>query len=191
MFSNWFCDPSCSSSPISNGSSSGTSSGSNTITPFYRYLLLVVLCVQTAAGALLINYSNLIKDNNYSNVELVMCCEFVKFLMSCVITCSSVDESGQRKGISWVFKVIMGGKKVIPLVLMYSLANVLAFYTIARIGAPTFTVSYSFNTAYMIRVCLICCRLTTAQLCLLCLQTFYCPVVDTHEHTTASTYITH
>jgi hypothetical protein len=154
MFANGFCNPCFSSSPIlsspsSNGSGGGGGNGgSNAITPFYRYLLLVILCVQTAAGALLINYSNLIKDNKYSNVELVMCCEFVKFLMSCAITCSSVDESGQRKGINWVIKVIMGGKKVIPLVLMYSLGNVLAYYAIARIGAPTFTVSSLTHNTY-------------------------------------------
>ena len=115
-------------------------SSSSTIAPFYRFLLLTILCIQTAAGGLLINYSNVIKDNKYSNMELVMMCEVVKFILSSIITLSSVDENGNRKNIMWIYKVVTGGVKVVPLVLMYSCSNILVIYSITRIGAASFSV---------------------------------------------------
>ena len=105
-----------------------------------RCLVLILLCVQTAAGAALVNYSNLIGDNKFNNIDLVMCSEIVKLVVSSVLSITAADNNNNRKGFSWLLKVLLNGKKTVVLVIMYSVSNLLAYSAVSKIGAPTFTV---------------------------------------------------
>ena len=89
----------------------------------------------------MINYSNLIKDNNYSSVELVMASEVVRLLVCTVLSLNTKDENGGSRNIYWLVKVVLGGKKMIVLVIMCVINNLIGFQAITRIGAPTFTES--------------------------------------------------
>lgn len=104
------------------------------------------------SGALLINYSQGIRHEKYSKVEVVAASEIVKLILSSYLSMTAIDEANSTpskqviRGWKWLQSILFQGKKVLVLVVMYNISNVLTYFSLERIGAPTFTVISQLKT---------------------------------------------
>lgn len=106
-----------------------------------RYTVLVLLCCQNAGHALLTRYSQGVLKEIYSSTEVVLLAEFIKLVFSgyCALTdLSETDAVGT--GVNKLIWLLIHSKKIIILVILYSVANIMSYYALARVDASVYTV---------------------------------------------------
>ena len=113
--------------------------------------VLVVLCVQNSSHALLTRYSQGILKESYSSTEVVLVGEIIKLLVSGYLSVTdSAETDAVGKGLSKLYWLTKNSHKVIVLVILYSVANILSYYALARVDASVYTVCLQlkiFSTA--------------------------------------------
>jgi solute carrier family 35 (UDP-sugar transporter), member A1/2/3 len=108
---------------------------------FIKMAVLIALMVQNASHALLTRYSQGILKEKYSSTEVVLVGEFLKMCVSgylSVVDRSETDAQGQ--GTAKLLWLMVHGKKVIVLVVLYSIANIMSYYALARVDASVYSV---------------------------------------------------
>jgi len=106
-----------------------------------RTAVLVLLCCQNAGHALLARYSQGILKESYSSTEVVLVGEVIKLVASgylAVVDRSETDAAGS--GFSKLLWLTMHSKQIIVLVILYSIANIMSYYALARVDASVYTV---------------------------------------------------
>ena len=106
-----------------------------------RTAVLVLLCCQNAGHALLARYSQGILKESYSSTEVVLVGEVIKLVASgylAVVDRSETDAAGS--GLSKLLWLAMHSKQIIVLVILYSIANIMSYYALARVDASVYTV---------------------------------------------------
>ncbi len=108
---------------------------------FIKFSVLLLLMVQNASHALLARYSQGILKEKYSSTEVVLVGEFLKMVVSGYLTVVDTNESdAQGQGFGKLMWLMVHGKKVILLVVLYSIANVMSYYALARVDASVYSV---------------------------------------------------
>jgi solute carrier family 35 (UDP-sugar transporter), member A1/2/3 len=91
--------------------------------------------------SLLTSYSQGVREEKYSSIEVILVAESIKLVASGFL---SVWQSSKKTGSGfWLYRLLnllWNGRKVIILVILYSISNTIPLYAISRIGAPIFTV---------------------------------------------------
>lgn len=106
-----------------------------------QILILVCLCLQTTGYCVLLSVSKSKLHESYSNTEVLILSEIVKLLVSAGLVLRSGDDSEtNRQAIFRLANLLHRGKKLVILVVLYSVANMIPFFAIHYIGAPAFTV---------------------------------------------------
>lgn len=106
-----------------------------------KLAVLVLLMVQNATHALLTRYSQGILKEKYSSTEVVLMGELMKLIISGYLSIVDTSETdAQGKGLQKLFWLATNGKKMVVLVVLYSFANVLAYYALARVDASVYSV---------------------------------------------------
>ena len=102
--------------------------------------------------ALLTRYSQGVLKESYSSTEVVLVGEVVKLVFSGIVVfrdnISETDSVGQ--GFRKLFWLALHSKKIVILVILYSVANLLSYYALARVEASVYTVTQQlriFTTA--------------------------------------------
>ena len=111
------------------------------LNPWVRPTVLILLCFQNAGHALLARYSQGILKESYSSTEVVLVGEFMKLVFSAYV--AMTDRSDTEAIGSGLFKLIWlirHSRKIIVLVIIYSIANILSYYALARVDASVYTV---------------------------------------------------
>lgn len=106
-----------------------------------RTAVLVLLCCQNAGHALLARYSQGILKESYSSTEVVLAGEVIKLIFSgylAVVDRSETDAAGS--GLSKLLWLALHSKQIIVLVILYSIANIMSYYALARVDASVYTV---------------------------------------------------
>lgn len=119
---------------------------------FIRWFVLVFLCCQNSGHALLTRYSQGILHEQYSSTEVVLVGELIKITFSayCVL-CTKQDSDTPGSGITKLLWLAFNARKIIILVVLYSVGNVLSYYALARVDAAAYTVCLqlkAFTTAF-------------------------------------------
>jgi solute carrier family 35 (UDP-sugar transporter), member A1/2/3 len=118
-----------------------TNSGSSKGFTALQLVILVCLCLQTSGYCVLLSVSKTILQESYSNTEVLVLSELIKLIVSGALVLQSGDDSGSNtRAICRLANLLLRGKKLIVLVVLYSIANIIPFFAIHYIGAPTFTV---------------------------------------------------
>ena len=108
---------------------------------FIKFSVLLLLMVQNASHALLARYSQGILKEKYSSTEVVLVGEFLKMVVSGYLSVTDTGESdSQGQGFNKLLWLMVHGKKVIILVILYSIANVMSYYALARVDASVYSV---------------------------------------------------
>lgn len=104
--------------------------------------VLIALCVQNSSYALLTRYSRSVLLETWASNEVVMMAELLKMVISlCLMSIDKDKETAsQGKGFAKVVWLLINGKKVFVLVLMYAVGNWCALYALARVDASVYTV---------------------------------------------------
>jgi UDP-sugar transporter A1/2/3 len=103
--------------------------------------ILLLLAIQNSGHALLTRYSQGILKEDYSKTEVVMVGEVIKMVVSgylAVVDRSETDAQGS--GVSKLMWLVLHSKQIIVLVILYSVANVMSYYALARVDASVYTV---------------------------------------------------
>ena len=96
-----------------------------------RFIVLVMLMLQNASHALLTRYSQGILKESYSSTEVVLVSEIIKMCVSGYLAMRDKTESDAvGRGLSKLWWLTVNSKKVIVLVILYSTANILAYYAL-------------------------------------------------------------
>lgn len=104
--------------------------------------VLVCLTLQNAAHALLTRYSQGILKESYSSTEVVLVAELLKMIVSGYLAMTDKSDSdAQGTGLSKLIWLSWNSRKIIVLVVLYSIANLLAFYALNRVEASVYTVT--------------------------------------------------
>ena len=106
-----------------------------------RTAVLVLLCCQNAGHALLARYSQGILKESYSSTEVVLVGEVIKLVASgylAVVDRSETDAAGS--GFSKLLWLALHSKQIVVLVILYSIANIMSYYALARVDASVYTV---------------------------------------------------
>ncbi|KAL3786952.1 hypothetical protein ACHAW5_009326 [Stephanodiscus triporus] len=116
-----------------------------------RFVTLVCLLFSDGTYSILRRYSRGILHEIYSVNEVLLAGEFIKLLFSCFMLWSVTDAGGgddQRKSLNLAHlsKLLLHSKKMLILALLYSVGNVMSYYSLARIGAGTFVVVANLKT---------------------------------------------
>eukprot|EP01041_Mallomonas_annulata_P007956 gene7956-16289_t len=116
-----------------------------------RWIVLILLCFQSSGHALIARYSQGILHEKYSSTEIILVNEIIKLVVSAVLTVWGNEESDATgRGFSKLIWLAMNSRKVIVLVILYSVSNRLGYYSLARVDAATFCVGLQlkiFTTA--------------------------------------------
>lgn len=109
---------------------------------FIKIAVLLGLCFQNCTHALLTRYSRSILREDWSEYEVVMMSELLKFVAATflMVQDSGSDSDAQGAGMGRLVWLLWNGKKVVFLVLGYVLSNVLAYVALQRVDASVYTV---------------------------------------------------
>lgn len=106
-----------------------------------KMTILVLLSVQNAAHALLSRYSKGILKETYSGTEVVLVGEVIKLFVSGYLAINdTADTDAVGNGWGKIVWLIFNSKRIIVLVVLYSLANILTYYALARVEASVYSV---------------------------------------------------
>ena len=130
---------------VKNGESSGEVAISATSPAAGSYYLktaiLVSICIQNASHGLLSRYSTSVLKESYNTSELVLVAELIKLVVCGYLSLTDVaDTDSTGKGLSKLLWLLVHSRKILILVFLYGLCNILAYYALARIEAPVYTV---------------------------------------------------
>ncbi len=107
-----------------------------------RFTVLLMLMLQNASHALLTRYSQGILKESYSSTEVVLVSEIIKMCVAGYLTMRDKTETDAvGRGFSKLWWLAVNSKKVIVLVILYSTANILAYYALERVEASVYTVT--------------------------------------------------
>eukprot|EP01041_Mallomonas_annulata_P007860 gene7860-16084_t len=116
-----------------------------------RWFVLIVLCFQNSGHALLTRYSQGVLHEKYSSTEVVLVGEIIKIIVSAyLILAENEDSDATGNGFTKLLWLAVNARKVIVLVILYSIGNILAYYALARVDAAAYTVCLqlkAFTTA--------------------------------------------
>lgn len=122
------------------------------VSPWFRHSILIILCCQNAGHALLTRYSQGILKESYSSTEVVLVGEFIKVVVSGYLTVTDkADSDAVGSGFGKLLWLTVHSKKIIILVILYSIANILSYFALARVDASAYTVLLQlkiFTTAF-------------------------------------------
>lgn len=108
---------------------------------FIRLWVLILLCCQNCFHAVLARYSTSILKEVYSTSEVVMMSELLKLVASALLVLyDKAPTSSDGVGLSKLYWLAMNSSQIILLVVMYSIANLLAYASLSRIDAGVYTV---------------------------------------------------
>ena len=149
------------------------------VSAYLKFVVLGILCLQNAGHTLLTRYSQGVLRERYSSTEVVLFGEVIKLGVSATIVYQ--DKSSELLGSGWVklLWLTVHSKKIIVLVVLYSLGNVLSYYALARIEASVYTVTSQlkiFSTA-VFSVIFLGKEITGAKWRALCLLVIACILV--------------
>ena len=122
---------------------SNSMSGKGTGYTSIQLVILVFLCLQTSSYCVFLSVSKTILHEQYSNAEVLILSEIIKLVVSGIIVFRSSDDVGISTSSSVFYRMgglLIRGRKLIVLVILYSIANMIPFFAIHYIGAPAFTV---------------------------------------------------
>lgn len=105
--------------------------------------VLIALCLQNASHALLARYAQGYLKETFSSTDVVLAAEIIKCIVSAVIVMndhSSSQSHGIKNGIYRLIHLLQTGKSVLVLVVLYSAANILSYYALARVDAAVYAV---------------------------------------------------
>lgn len=106
-----------------------------------RWFVLIILCFQNSGHALLTRYSQGVLHEKYSSTEVVLVGEIIKLLFSLYLILVDNEESDALGvGLHKILWLILNARKVIILVVLYSVGNILSYYALARVDASAYTV---------------------------------------------------
>jgi UDP-sugar transporter A1/2/3 len=115
----------------------------------FKLGILLLLCLQNAGHALLARFSQSIMGETYSSTEVVLVAELMKVVASAYLAITDKQASdalpGSENGLSSnslyrLMGLLLTADKVIILVVLYSVANLLSYYALARVDAAVYTV---------------------------------------------------
>lgn len=106
---------------------------------FLKFAILAAVCIQTTSHILVSKYSSSILHEEYSRTELVLVSETIKLII-CVILVLHENSKSDVKGFTVLLNLLLYSKKIIILVVLYSVCNLLAYYAIARCEAAAYAV---------------------------------------------------
>ena len=128
--------------PVASGGPAGFSTADSLKNASIKVIVLIALTLQNATHALMTRYSQGILKESYSSTEVVLVAEVVKLIVSAYLTVA--DKSGETdakgEGLNKLLWLTMNSRKIILLVILYSTANILAFYALERVEASVYTV---------------------------------------------------
>ena len=116
-----------------------------------KWVVLLLMCIQTAGFSLVANLSRKVNHESYSAVEVTLIAELIKLVISAYL---SIKTDGGHWG-SQIFDMIKNGKKMIIVVSLYLASNLLSIYICGFIDASTFAVCEQmkiFTTAFFARI---------------------------------------
>lgn len=97
-------------------------------------------------SSILLQYCRGVRKETFSNVEMVVVGEVIKMCISAVLTIWHPDSGLPSPGIvkppcySRLLALLLNSKKIVVLVMLYSVSNLCALTAVEFIGAPMFTV---------------------------------------------------
>ena len=100
-------------------------------------------------SSILAQYCRGVRKETFSNVEMVAMGEVIKLIVSMILTLNSSENNNSplpnipTKRTIWyskLYNLIKNSKKIIVLVVLYSISNICALVSVEYIGAPMFTV---------------------------------------------------
>ena len=104
-------------------------------------VVLILITLQTSSYVILLSISKSKLHENYSATEVVVCSEILKLVVSGLISYyEKTNVRGLFGGIRWFAQLLVRGKQLVVLVILYSFSNTIPYFAMARIGAPVFTV---------------------------------------------------
>mmetsp|Transcript_11323 Transcript_11323/g.18437 ORF Transcript_11323/g.18437 Transcript_11323/m.18437 type:complete len:345 (+) Transcript_11323:171-1205(+) len=114
----------------------------------FKFTILALISFQTAASSILTQYCRGVRKETFSNVEMVVMGETIKMCISVVLTLWQTDDPHSLpnpviKKPPWysrLLSLLMNSKKVIVLVILYSISNICNLTAVEFIGAPMYTV---------------------------------------------------
>lgn len=107
----------------------------------FKFLILILLCFQNAGHALLARYSQGVLKEQYSSTEVVLIGEIIKLLISGYLALTDRSETdAQGSGFGKLGWLLIHARKIIVLVILYSVANITSYYALARVDASVYTV---------------------------------------------------
>lgn len=113
----------------------------NPVSPRFKFAILILLCCQNAGHALLARYSQGILKEQYSSTEVVLVGEVMKLVISGYLTLTDRAETDAvGTGTGKLFWLVLNAKKIVVLVILYSIANITSYYALARVDASVYTV---------------------------------------------------
>eukprot|EP01038_Epipyxis_sp_PR26KG_P011301 gene11301-15161_t len=114
--------------------------------------VLVLLCAQNASHALLARYSQGILKEDYSSTEVVLVAEIIKLVITAYLAVyDGAETDAVGSGFYKLLWLLIHSRKIILLVVLYSVGNLLAYYSLARVDAAVYTVLLQlkiFSTAF-------------------------------------------
>ena len=107
----------------------------------FKFGILVLLCFQNAGHALLARYSQGVLREQYSSTEVVLVGEVIKLVTSGYLALTDRAETDAvGNGVAKLGWLLLNARKVIVLVILYSVANITSYYALARVDASVYTV---------------------------------------------------
>lgn len=107
----------------------------------FKFAILILLCCQNAGHALLARYSQGILREQYSSTEVVLVGEIMKLIISGYLAVSDRSETdAPGSGLSKLMWLMLNARKIVVLVILYSVANITSYYALARVDASVYTV---------------------------------------------------
>lgn len=123
------------------GNNANEENAAHMLNPWIRPTVLILLCFQNAGHALLARYSQGILKESYSSTEVVLVGEFMKLVFSAYVAITDrSDTEAIGSGLYKLYWLVKHSRKIIVLVIIYSIANILSYYALARVDASVYTV---------------------------------------------------
>lgn len=116
-----------------------------------KWVVLLLMCVQTAGFSLVANLSRKINNEQYSAVEVTLIAEIIKLVISAYLGI----KSGEGNCGKQLFDMIKNGRKMLVVVLLYLVSNLLSIYICGFLDASTFAVCEQmkiFTTAFFAKI---------------------------------------
>lgn len=102
-------------------------------------------------------------EESYSSTEVVLVSELIKVVVTAIFTLTDKTDTNSDSAphpFSRLLALLMSAQKVIVLVILYSVANLLSYYALARVDAAVYTVLLQVRLLHVITLLLYCYKVT-------------------------------